>query len=303
MKRPVKGLIAAFAAVSILTACTPQDATTTAAQEGPADGTTTTQQGTTPSTTAASTQPATAPSTTAAGTQAAATTSSSPATGDRVAEIMNRSTAAMEDLDNYRVTSESSIRLLEEELTTTSVMDMYPMLEANKMTSEISGMTMENYTVGDMVYTKGLDGSWMKMKIPSEGTGEEPGADFTPMTDTEYAEYFVMEETAEGYRVKTKRPITMEEMQRIGNIPQEETDMPGLGEEETDLTVELDMLISRDYYTSEMVMTMIMATDEGTVESVINTTMSHFNELPPFQLPAEAEEAEEVEIPGMPMMP
>lgn len=185
MNRSVKGLIAVFAAAAILTACSPEDASTTAASGG---GTTTAVTGSTttppPVTTATRTEPATVPATTAAGTQAATTTGSSQS-DDRVAEIMQKSTAAMEALENYRVTSESTFRLAEEEITSTSVMDIYPALEAAKMTTEIAGMSMESYTVENMVYSKGPDGRWIKMAMPDIGEepGGEPGGGVTPMTN------------------------------------------------------------------------------------------------------------------------
>lgn len=292
MKKSVKGLIAAFAAVSILTACSPSTNSTTAASDSASttaqDSTGTT---TTPPETGQVTIPSTTPSTTAGGT----TTASSTDNG-RMAEVMNRSTAVMAALESYRVTVESTFGSAEEGLTSNSVMDIYPQLGASIMTAETFGTKMVSYTVEDTVYTKMPDGTWTKMRT----TTGEPGEETPPLSEAEYAELFVMEETAEGYRIKTRSPITMEELQRIGNIPPEETDVSGLGEDEADVSVEMEMLINGDYHTSATVMTMLVEADGETIKMTMTSAMSHFNELPAFELPPEAEAAEEMEIPGMP---
>ncbi len=298
MTRTRKGMTALIMAMLVFTACSPKEVTTTTAMPG---GTNTTGQieETTPG--EATVPSTTTPVTTSAATQPVATTTGAP-TGNsgRVADIMKRSTEAMGALDNYRVISESSFGLLAEEAITKTEMDMYPKDDATKMKMEIAGMAMDTYTVGDTIYMQMPGSGWMKMPN-TEVSGE---GEIVPLSDAEYADLFVMEETSDGYRVKTKKPISLEELQRLQNVPKEDLQAPGEDEEiEVDILVEMDMLIDRDYYTREMFTSMKFEVEGETVEAKVNTTMSHFNELPPFELPEEALNAPEFEIPELPTTP
>lgn len=299
MKHSIRILIASATAAMMLSACSGGGTDTTA----PPDTTTpVTSPATMPPTT---TLPETQPSTTAVQTTTPATmpgtTSAGPAVPDHdVARAFQRSAELMASIDSYRITTTTETSVFGQATETTSVMDYFPKLKRYKMTMEVEGMKMETYVIDDLIYSQMPDGSWTKMTMETpELTPEESLAQ---IHEVEFFDLFIHEKTSDGYVLKTRRPLTIEEMMKLGaaagNVGGTQ-EPEGLGElgEDLQMSYEMEIHLDEDYRNDETHMKMLMKLGEMDMDSQIHMVYSDFNSVAPFELPANAENAREISIP------
>ena len=278
-----------------LTACSGGAATTAAPG--------TTSAGTSPVTTAAATTtPATLPVTTPVQTTTPATlppATTSASSGSEVGEAFKQSYLTLDQLDSYRVTTETKSNVFGTEMVSTTVMDSFPKEKLYKITSEMAGMTSVSYMVDDVVYTQLPDGKWSKMTM--ETTGVPPTEAIEEIPDTEWPMMFSQQKTADGYVIKTIRPLTLEEMMKLGSTPGSPggSAMPEdiEGTEEIDLTYEMEMKLDQNYRPVTTDMTMKMEIEGMKMDSEIKMVYSDFDAVESFKIPQAALDAPEMTIP------
>lgn len=300
MKHSIRILIASATAAMMLSACSGGGTDTTA----PPDTTTPlTSPVTLPSTAA---PPATQPSTTANQTTAPAslppaTTTAGPAEPDHeVAAAFRKSADIMAAIDSYRITTTTETSVFGQATETTSIMDYFPKLKRYKMTMEVEGMTMETYVIDDQIYSQMPDGSWTKMTMAAPEM--TPGESLDQIHDVGFFDLFIHEKTSNGYVLKTRRPLTIAEMMKLGTAAGNvggTQDPEGLGElgEDLEMSYEMEIRLDDSYRNEETHMKILMKLGEMDMDSQIRMVYSDFNSVAPFELPATAENAKEISIP------
>lgn len=312
MNKKFKILMAAAMTVMTLAACsTPAPSTTAAAgttAAGTSDATTAgvTQPVTTPATLPVTTPATTSPSTTATATMPPATTTAvKPVnhTSD-VANVYIKSAEAMTKLNSFRITSTTQSEIMGMTIDTKSVIDMFVKEKKSKISTTVMGQTSDMYLMDKKMYMNNpTDGSWMY--IPADDL-DEPGMETVEqaklVTDKEYMDMFSFEKTADGYKIKTKKPLSLADFAKLGNNPNTTGVADPLDpvDETLDMTYELEMSFNKDYYMTENIMTMNTVIDKETMVNHMTMTYSDFNKVPAIKLPAEALNAKEFTIPEMP---
>lgn len=288
-------LSATLLAALTFTACSGGGGTTTAAPG-------TTAPGTSPVTTAATTTPVTLPVTTAVQTTTPATlppATTSASSGSEVGQAFKQSYLTLDQLDSYRVTTETKTNVFGTDMISTTVMDSFPKEKKYKITTEVAGMSSESYMLDDVVYTKLPDGKWSKMTMDT--TGVPPSEAIEEIPDAEWPTMFSQEKTADGYLIKTIRPLTMKEMMKLGSTPGSPggsaipEDMEGL--EEIDLTYEMEMKLDPNYRPITTDMTMKMDVEGMKMDSEIKMVYSDFDAVKSFEIPQAALDAPEMTVP------
>lgn len=309
MNRKFNLLIAAAVTVMTVSACSPSGTATTTAQG-------TTPAGTSAITTTPATQPVTTPAATAASTTTASTTTAvttmPPATttaggpvthNSDVAKTYINSAEVMAKLDSYRVTTKSQMDLMGMKIDTTSVMDLFNQEKKSKISTTFGDQTTDMYLMNEKLYMNGADGSWMYFSQPS---GENPDMvdvdQIKGITDEQFMDMFNYDKVGDGYVIKTKRPLTMADLEKLGNMlnPSSQTDPLETPIDMGDMTYEMEIHFDKEYYMTKSDMTMNTVVDGKTNVTKVNMTYSDFNSVPDFTLPKEALNATEFTIPGLP---
>lgn len=306
MNRKLNILIAIALTVMTLSACSNPATLTTAPSGTTTAGTTTAGTGMT--TTAGTTQPVTMPTTTSPSTTAVATlppaTTTAVQPGSHSSDVANiyiKSAEAMASLNSFKMTSETQFEVMGNKVDTQFILESFP--KENKARMSFPKQGIEMYTMGDKTYTKGPDGTWMytvdtEPNDPLLGVVEQA----EKITDKEYMDMLVAEKTADGYKIKTKQPLSSADFEKLGSNP----DPAGMNDptdpavEPDGTTYEMEMNFNKDYYTTETIITIKGFLDKNPVVNHITMTYSDFNSLPAITLPAEALNAKELTIPGMP---
>lgn len=295
MKKTIRILIATALTALTFTACS-GGTTGTAAASGTTTPSTlppaTSAPATMPPVTTAivttpATQPATVPSTTSA-----SGTGSGP-----VSTAFLKSAAWMSSLDSYRMTTTSTTQVMGQTTKSTSVMDFFPKESKYKMVSEAAGVKVESYMVDQKVYSKMPDGSWSYIKIDTEEI--PPEESLKQISEIEFQDMFVFESTADGYRLKTRRPLTMDELTKLGTPGSDSSVPEGMEDlEDLEISYEMEMLLDQEYRNTETYMTMKMKMAEMSIDADIKMVYSDFNQVPDFELPSAAKDAKEMTIPA-----
>lgn len=306
MNRKLNIMIAAAVTVMTLSACSNPATTTTTAQTSAATTNAATQAVTTPAATPAVTIPATTtPSTTAAATMPPATTTAGqPVTHTSdLANVYIKSAEAMAKLDSFRITTESQMDLMGMKIDTKSVMDMFPKIKKSKISSSFGDQTTEMFLTDKKMYMKGPDNSWMYFTADDNSEMDLGNLDqIKAITDQEYMDMFNYEKVADGYKIKTNRPLSLDVFEKLNNLSGS-TGAPNPLEtpvDPSDMTYEMEMLMNKDYYMTETTMTMTTMIEGKANVTTMKTMYSDFNKVPAFTLPPEALNAKEFTIPQMP---
>jgi hypothetical protein len=288
MKPNIKTLMTALVVMMTVTACSSATTSTTTPGTAPA---VTKPAVTTPAATPAQTQPATKP---------AATTPEVSLFESESSRAFKKSTQLMNDLTSYRMTMVSESDSMGTDLAVTMVMDYFPKKNEYKIITETMGTKTESYQIDGKMYSKTMDNEWQMMTI--EPTEQSTVEKVQTIDGKEFDEMFSYEKTGDGYLIKSRRPLTLDELIKLGNRPGDPgssvslEDMGELGEE-MDMTFEMEIQLDNEYRNKVNHLVTTTKLMDMTITSKMTTTFSDYNNVEPIVLPAEALNAKELTIP------
>lgn len=292
MKSSARILFASMTALTLFAACSGGNASTSSPPESTAPLTVPASTSVTLTTTAPE------PSGQSAETSPA---SSSEQSGLSVEAALARARQQLETLDSYRLTTVTTATSDGNTIKGITILDLFPKSDRMKMTTESSGFKTEAYTVDDKMYMKTPDGTWtVSPMLSPDMNSTDPIPDLQYM---EFPEIYILEQHSEGYLIRTKEPLTLEDMLKLDSssedpgssmIPEgmEDLDM------DVDLSYEMEMIFSDDFQIKTNTMNTIMKTNESVLERNIQMTYSDFNSVAPFELPQEALNATKISQPA-----